>query len=85
MRHTGIAGIRPLRVDHRAEAVVHEVAALGEDDAARLTVDSRDPGLDGDHQRPWKEGEPRQSRLVFIGRELPEATIREGFERCIVT
>ncbi len=41
--------------------------------------------LEGDHQRPWKEGEPRHSRLVFIGRELPEATIREGFESCIVT
>ncbi len=41
--------------------------------------------LEGDHQRPWKEGEPRQSRLIFIGRELPEQTIREGFERCITT
>jgi G3E family GTPase len=41
--------------------------------------------LEGDHQRPWREGEPRQSRLVFIGRELPEATIREGFESCIVS
>jgi G3E family GTPase len=41
--------------------------------------------LEGDHQRPWKEGEPRQSRLVFIGRELPEQTIREGFESCITT
>ena len=28
--------------------------------------------LEGDHQRAWKKGEPRQSRLVFIGRELPE-------------
>src|SRR5579864_6101967 len=41
--------------------------------------------LEGDHQRPWREGEPRQSRLIFIGRELPEAAIREGFESCIVT
>src|SRR3954469_9522037 len=41
--------------------------------------------LEGDHQRAWKEGEPRESRLVFIGRELPEQTIREGFERCITT
>jgi G3E family GTPase len=41
--------------------------------------------LEGDHQRPWKEGEPRQSRLVFIGRELPEQMIREGFESCITT
>jgi G3E family GTPase len=41
--------------------------------------------LEGDHQRPWKEGEPRESRIVFIGRELPEQTIREGFESCITT
>src|SRR3954454_1541058 len=41
--------------------------------------------LEGDHQRAWKEGEQRESRLVFIGRELPEQTIREGFERCITT
>jgi len=44
-------------------------------------------GIFYEHQlpRPWKDGEPRLSRLVFIGRELPEAMIREGFERCIVT
>jgi G3E family GTPase len=41
--------------------------------------------LEGDHQRKWKDGEARDSRVVFIGRELPEAAIREGFERCIVT
>ncbi len=39
--------------------------------------------LDGDHQRPWKEGEDRTSRIVFIGRNLPEAKIREGFESCV--
>jgi len=36
-------------------------------------------------QRPWRDDEERESRLVFIGRELPEATIRDGFERCITT
>jgi G3E family GTPase len=41
--------------------------------------------LEGDHQRAWKDGEARESRLVFIGRELPEQTIRDGFERCITT
>lgn len=41
--------------------------------------------LEGDHQRKWKEGEPRESRLVFIGRELPEDLIRKGFESCIVS
>jgi len=40
--------------------------------------------LEGDHQRKWKDDEPRQSRLVFIGRELPQEAIREGFARCIV-
>ena len=41
--------------------------------------------LEGDHQRKWKDDEPRESRLVFIGRELPEAAIREGFAGCSVT
>jgi G3E family GTPase len=39
--------------------------------------------LDGDHQRPWKENEERVSRIVFIGRNLPEEKIRKGFESCI--
>jgi G3E family GTPase len=41
--------------------------------------------LEGDHQRKWKDDEPRESRLVFIGRELPQEAIREGFARCIVS
>ncbi|HLG80829.1 MAG TPA: GTP-binding protein [Bradyrhizobium sp.] len=40
--------------------------------------------LEGDHQRKWKDGEKRESRVVFIGRELPEEKIRAGFEACIV-
>ncbi|WP_438276164.1 CobW family GTP-binding protein [Nitrobacter sp.] len=39
--------------------------------------------LDGDHQRPWKEDEKRESRMVFIGRNLPEEKIAEGFQSCI--
>jgi G3E family GTPase len=39
--------------------------------------------LDGDHQRPWQEGEKRESRIVFIGRNLPQDAIRSGFESCI--
>ncbi|MBN8970059.1 MAG: GTP-binding protein [Rhizobiales bacterium] len=35
--------------------------------------------LEGDHQRKWKDDEPRESRLVFIGRDLPEQKIRDGF------
>jgi G3E family GTPase len=40
--------------------------------------------LDGDHQRPWGEDEARQSRIVFIGRNLDEDKIRKGFEGCQV-
>ena len=39
--------------------------------------------LEGNHQRKWKPDEKRESRLVFIGRELPEQLIRDGFARCI--
>jgi G3E family GTPase len=39
--------------------------------------------LDGNHQRPWNKDEKRDSRIVFIGRNLPEETIRKGFESCI--
>jgi G3E family GTPase len=54
------------------------------DDPDRFVLQGVHMMLDGDHQRPWKTDEPRQSRLVFIGRNLPEATIREGFEKCLV-
>jgi G3E family GTPase len=38
--------------------------------------------LDGDLQGAWKDGEARQSRVVFIGRDLDEDAIREGFLSC---
>ena len=39
--------------------------------------------LDGDHQREWQDGEERLSRIVFIGRKLPEEKIRAGFASCV--
>ncbi len=38
--------------------------------------------LDGDLQRDWKPGEKRVSRIVFIGRNLKEDEIRDGFLAC---
>ena len=38
--------------------------------------------LDGEPQRPWREGEKRESKVVFIGRDLPEDEIRKGFAAC---
>ncbi|WP_440636990.1 CobW family GTP-binding protein [Bradyrhizobium sp. PUT101] len=55
------------------------------DDEDRYVFQGVHMMLEGNHQRKWKEGEPRESRLVFIGRELPEEAIRKGFESCIVS
>ena len=53
------------------------------DDPDRFVLQGVHMMLDGNHQRPWKNGEARESRLVFIGRNLPEETIRQGFEGCL--
>ncbi len=37
---------------------------------------------DGDFIGPWKVGEPRNSRIVFIGRNLNRPQLRRGFESC---
>ncbi len=38
--------------------------------------------LDGDSQRAWRPDEKRESKVVFIGRDLQEAEIRNGFLDC---
>jgi G3E family GTPase len=53
------------------------------DDDERFVFQGVHMILDGDHQRPWKAGEERISRAVFIGRNLPEEKIRQGFESCV--
>jgi G3E family GTPase len=53
------------------------------DDPDRFVFQGVHMILDGDHQRPWKDGEKRDSRIVFIGRNLPEEKIRTGFEGCV--
>ncbi len=52
------------------------------DDPDRFVFQGVHMILDGDHQRPWREDERRESRIVFIGRELPEEAIRQGFADC---
>jgi G3E family GTPase len=37
---------------------------------------------DGDFIGRWKPGEPRKSRIVFIGRNLNRPQLRRGFESC---
>jgi len=53
------------------------------DDDERFVFQGVHMILDGDHQRPWKTDEKRESRIVFIGRNLPGKMTSEGFESCI--
>jgi G3E family GTPase len=53
------------------------------DDPDRFVFQGVHMILDGDHQRAWKDGEKRESRIVFIGRKLPEEKIRKGFAECV--
>ncbi|WP_309084701.1 GTP-binding protein [Chelativorans sp.] len=56
------------------------IALAGDPD--RYVVQGVHMIVEGDHQRPWKEGEKRESRLVFIGRELDTERLKRTFEAC---
>jgi G3E family GTPase len=53
------------------------------DDPERYVFQGVHMILDGDHQRKWRDDDTRDSRIVFIGRKLPEEKIRKGFESCV--
>ena len=53
------------------------------DDDERYVMQGVHMMFEGDHQRDWRADEKRESRMVFIGRELNEKALREGFEACI--
>ncbi len=52
------------------------------DDPDRYVVQGVHMIVEGDHQRPWKDGEKRESRLVFIGRELDRERMERSFNAC---
>ncbi len=56
------------------------ISVAGED--RRLVFQAVHMILEGDLQRPWREDEPRVSRLVFIGRNLDVDALKSGFEAC---
>jgi G3E family GTPase len=53
-----------------------------EDDDRQFVVQSVHMLVEGGSRRPWKDEEARQTRLVFIGRDLPRDLLRQGFEAC---
>ena len=52
------------------------------DDPDRYVIQGVHMIMEGDHQRPWKDAETRESRLVFIGRDLDEERLKRSFEAC---
>jgi len=41
--------------------------------------------FNGDFTDPWEEDEPRENRLVFIGKNLDHAELKKGFLACLAT
>ena len=41
--------------------------------------------FNGQFDEPWAKGETRESKFVFIGKNLDHDELREGFEKCILT
>jgi G3E family GTPase len=50
------------------------------DEPKRYVVQGVHMIVEGDLQRDWKPGEPRESRLVFIGRKLDRAELEAAFK-----
>ncbi|WGS19718.1 MULTISPECIES: GTP-binding protein [unclassified Bradyrhizobium] len=57
------------------------IIALANDDR-RFVVQGVHMLIEGGSQRAWKKDEARQTRLVFIGRDLPTDVLKQGFEAC---
>mmetsp|Transcript_12482 Transcript_12482/g.31689 ORF Transcript_12482/g.31689 Transcript_12482/m.31689 type:complete len:430 (-) Transcript_12482:289-1578(-) len=41
--------------------------------------------FNGDFDEPWQKGETRESKFVFIGKNLDHDELREGFQACVLT
>ncbi len=52
------------------------------DDNRRFAFQAVHMIADGAFIGPWKDGDPRISRIVFIGRNLNRPQLRRGFEAC---
>ncbi|WP_019499595.1 CobW family GTP-binding protein [Pseudanabaena sp. PCC 6802] len=55
-----------------------------DDEDRRFVLQGVHMMLDGRPGKPWKPNENRKNEMVFIGRDLHEASLRKGFQSCLV-
>ncbi|MBI4563599.1 MAG: GTP-binding protein [Planctomycetes bacterium] len=65
---------------YRMKGIVH---VRGE--ARRVVFQGVHMMFDGRPDRPWADGEDRANRIVFIGRNLSEAELRDGLRSCLAS
>ncbi|HPE73220.1 MAG TPA: GTP-binding protein [Candidatus Competibacter sp.] len=53
------------------------------DNANRFVFQGVHMLFDGQADRPWREDEPRQSQMIFIGRHLNRVDLTTGFQACL--
>jgi G3E family GTPase len=53
------------------------------DDPDRFVFQAVHMLSEGLHQRPWRDNEKRESRIVFIGRNLDRDFLEAGFRACV--
>jgi G3E family GTPase len=94
IRSVALTSRRAMDRDKISRWLTELVAARGQDILrAKGIVDVKDAErrlvfqavhmlLEGDLQRAWRPDEPRQSRLVFIGRNLDRAALQAAFDSC---
>ena len=56
-----------------------------QDDDDRYVLQGIHMIIEGDSQRPWRDDETRESRLVFIGRNLNAQELEAGFMACVAS
>ena len=51
--------------------------------SSRLVLQGVHALIETKADQEWSDGEQRKTEIVFIGIDLPESEIRQGFEDCI--
>ena len=97
VRSFSIVEDRPLDLKKTEEWISELVSSMGENiyrckgilfilgQPKRVVFQGVQMMFDATPDRFWKPDENRQSRMVFIGKELDEARIRAGFKSCLAT